>query len=185
MKRIFITAGHDPALDPGAVYNGVREADLTLELRDLIVKEIFAAEPGTVVNTDPQKATLTQVWNWLFGKISNNDIAVDIHFNAAGFPAFGSEVFYRVPAKLEELNFCTELLNAITKPSGFRSRGIKPETQTQHKKLWIFNHAVTRPMAALLEICFISNTEDLEKYNEAKHKIAKAIAAVLVKWAKA
>jgi N-acetylmuramoyl-L-alanine amidase len=40
-------------------------------------------------------------------------------------------------------------------------------------------------MAALLEICFISNTEDLAKYNEAKHKIAKAIAAVLVKWAKA
>lgn len=185
MKRIFVTAGHDPVLDPGACANGVREADLTVELRDLVVRELLAIGSGAVIYTEPPRTTLTQVWTWLFGKVTNNDIAIDIHFNAASFEAFGCEVFYRVPPVANELDFAERLMNAVADAALLKKRGIKPESQSQHKKLWIFNHAFIRPMAALIEVCFITNLQDLKVYQANKVAVAKAIAKVLVAQAKA
>ena len=95
MKRtVYLSAGHTNVvgLDRGAIGNGLIEGDLTVELRDLIATELCKLNINT--KTEPNRSALAETIA-LFKKLVNvRDIAIDIHFNAAGSPAAtGTEVF--------------------------------------------------------------------------------------------
>lgn len=172
-RKIFLSAGHG-GRDSGAVGNGYIERDLTIDLRNHIARELKAL--GVVPSMDDDRNALSQTLSWLRGKVSDKDILLDLHWNAASNPeAKGSEVIIPDVASPFEKELAKSLLNIFT-DLGFKDRGVKPEALTARKKLgWM------RPAAEniLIEVCFITNLTDMKLYEANKQNIAKRIASVL------
>jgi N-acetylmuramoyl-L-alanine amidase len=177
-RKIFLSAGHG-GVDSGAVGNGYIERDLTIDLRNHVVRELKAL--GIVPSIDDDKNALAQTLAWLRGKFGSKDILLDLHWNAAANPeAKGSEVIIPDISSQFEKDLAKALLNVFTEV-GFRDRGVKAEALTARKKLgWM------RPAAenVLIEVCFISNLTDMKLYEANKKNIAKKIANILNQYSK-
>ena len=174
---IFSSAGHGGS-DPGAIANGYREADLTIEFRDLLNKEL--TELGAKFISDKDGETLGAY----LGRIKTGDGSIihEVHFNAATPAATGIEVVIPDRHTREEFNCAFELAAAIQKHTGLKLRGDKgviTEGQTHRGKLGLM-----RPegINLLTEMCFISNANDLKQYFQAKEAIAKDFAIILKKY---
>ena len=75
---VFISAGHNPKgikIDPGAVGNGFKEADLTVEFRDLVVSELKKLNlPKVICDNESERLSnisielklVLEVWYWNF-----------------------------------------------------------------------------------------------------------------------
>ena len=171
-RKLIISAGHG-GTDSGAVGNGYIERDLTIELRDLIVSELSSL--GVKAETDPNQNALKETLAWLRGKFGSRDILFDIHWNAGPAAAKGSEVIVLEVSSDYEKKLAEALLKVLT-DIGFKSRGVKPESETARKTLgWMRTVAEN----VLIEICFISNATDMKLYQANKQTIAKRIANVL------
>jgi N-acetylmuramoyl-L-alanine amidase len=171
-RKIIVSAGHG-GTDSGAVGNGYIERDLTIELRNLVVAELFAL--GIKADVDPNQNALKETLSWLRGRFGSKDVLLDVHWNAGPAAAKGSEVIIPDVSSEYEKKLAEALLKVLA-DVGFRSRGVKPEALTARKKLgWM------RPVAenVLIEICFISNATDMKLYQANKHTIAKKLASVL------
>jgi N-acetylmuramoyl-L-alanine amidase len=177
-RKVFVIAGHGGS-DSGAVGNGYIERDLTIELRDLIIKEL--AGLGIVAITDSNTNALKETLAWLRGKFGSKDILFDIHWNAASNPeAKGTEVIVADDANQFEKSLAYALLKVFT-GLGFRDRGVKPESLTARKKLgWMRPHAEN----VLLEVCFITNLTDMKLYHANKQTIARRLAIELSEYSK-
>lgn len=174
---IFNSAGHYKQ-DPGAVANGYKEADLTIEFRDLLNKELKALGAKTI--SDKDEENLGEYLSRI--KTGDGSVVHEVHFNAATPSATGIEIVIPDRHTTDEFNCARELAAAINQFTGLKLRGDKgviTESATHRGKL-----AVMRPegLNVLTEMCFISNPNDLEKYFAAKHSIAKAFAVILKKY---
>jgi N-acetylmuramoyl-L-alanine amidase len=177
-RKIFLSAGHG-GTDSGAVGNGYVERELTIDLRNHVVRELKAL--GVTPFTDDNKNALSQTLAWLRGKFASKDILLDIHWNASSNPeAKGSEVIIPDVSSQFEKDLAKSLLKVFTEV-GFKDRGVKPEALTARKRLgWM------RPVAenVLIEVCFISNITDMKLYEANKNNIAKKIASTLNHYSK-
>lgn len=173
MKTVFVSAGHSDS-DPGAIGNGYKEATLAVKLRDRIAmslrnKGISTLQDGNYgVNESLSRAL--QI-------CAQADIAVEIHFNSAENPsATGVEAL--APSSLRK--FSQELCAAVSKNTGLKLRGSdggwKLPNSGQHSQLGFCNAG-----GVVLEICFISNSSDINTYVYNKEAVAEAIANVLAK----
>ena len=79
MKTFVITAGHSN-VDHGAVANGLKEAALAVELRDIVASKL--REKGYEVITDGLRGD-NKPLNDAIKLIPRGDVAVELHFNAA------------------------------------------------------------------------------------------------------
>lgn len=175
MKRtIILSAGHG-GNDPGAVSGKYIERDLALELRELIAARLVQA--GFKVLKDQNQNKLADTLKWLVGKYSERDILIDIHWNAGQPQANGTEVIIPQTPSVFEQTLATELVNAIHS-IGFKNRGVKKESQTARKTL-----AWMRPKAEniLIEVCFISNSGDMNLYINNKEELACLISETIIK----
>ena len=79
---VFISAGHTPfgiKVDPGAVGNGFREADLAVEFRDLVIKNCLSL--GLKVIQDKDDERLGDYLDRI--KTGSGSVVVEFHFDAA------------------------------------------------------------------------------------------------------
>lgn len=176
---IYLFAGHSsakgqPNYDPGAVSNGVTEADLTTELRNLI-SDILKVS-GSEIKVDDDRQSLIQVINSTHS--SEKDVVCDLHFNAATPSATGVEVLIPDRHTVQEYDIARDLADQISKAIGIRNRGVKTEAESHHGKLGIM-----RPQGIniLIEVCFITNLVDLNSYRTHKNVVADIIAKQLIK----
>lgn len=174
IKIVFPSAGHHDK-DPGAVYNGIKEADKTKELRNLISKHL-----GTHKHiTDYDCETNRQYQNRI--KPDNGSVIFDIHFNAStNALVSGTEMIVGNNASKHSIEMASELVSGTSKILGIPSRGVKTETQTARGKIGILN--LGAGIAVLAEVCFLSNTSDMIKYEANKEALAKFYASVLKKY---
>jgi N-acetylmuramoyl-L-alanine amidase len=168
----FILAGHcadkkSPDYDPGACANGVTEADLAKELRDLTVAHF----PKGEVKIDDDRDSLKVVIQKL--KSVDSDIICDIHFNAAAaVSATGVEVITPFRATDKELKLAKEISTKFAKIMAIKNRGVKDETQTARKRLGIMQ---PKGINILIEVCFITNPKDLAAYQTNKEALALSL----------
>lgn len=172
--NILLVAGHGNG-DPGAVGNGYKEADLTREVVSLVKPFLTNFEGVTVDVADTSK-------NWYdhICKKGNSfnfkkyDYVLEVHFNAGVSDATGNgkttgtEIFITTAEKgatVEE-----NILNNIVS-LGFKNRGVK-------RKNWaLINHIKKQGVsAALLEVCFIDDKDDMKLYSANVDEVAAAIA---------
>lgn len=181
-EDINLSAGHYNN-DPGAVNKfGVKEADLTKELRDLIYTELLKYENAESITTDHDWETNSQYQLRLRNK-KTDEIAVtfDIHFNAAGETATGTETIISKNASKTSIAFGTEIQAVAVKVLGLKDRGVLTEDKTPRGRLGILN---IKGIAALIEVCFITNENDLKRYHSVKKELACELARVIHKFNK-
>lgn len=157
MVRIFIDPGHEgvtEGLDPGAVGNGLKEADLTLDIakrmRDKLSTynnvQVKLSREGNKKLTLSQRAKMANDWG--------ADIFISIHINAGGGVGFESYI-YNGSVSSSTIAYQNIIHEEIVKATGWNDRGKKRE-----------NYAVlreTKMPAILTENGFIDNTTDANK----------------------
>lgn len=169
MKQILISAGHSDK-DPGAVGNGLREADVVTEFRDMVAH--YLAEAGVAFTRDGAKGenlSLSQA----IRMIPSRGIAVEFHLNAASSKdATGVETL----SSNQKKDFCRGLCELISLRLGIRNRGAKDEGSGQHSRL-----AFVQAGGVIVELFFLTNEQDLSKYKVRKHELALEVAKYLQK----
>lgn len=177
-KVIYIDPGHG-GLDPGALYGGVKEKDINLEISKQLEEQLI--KMGAIVyltrNSDydlsairtsnRKRSDLSRRVNMI--NKSNCDIFLSIHLNAEDTNTWrGAQVFYDDINK-ENKRIASIFQNQFKKYLGSR-RKIKKVTDLYLQK------RLKRP-GVLLEVGFLSNSNEryLLKTNAYQEKIVKTI----------
>lgn len=169
MKPIFISAGHSNQ-DPDAVANGTTEAAVVLEFRDLVADHLHALDvyfdcDGIKGQNLPLREAVK--------RIPSNGVAVEFHLNAASAnTATGVETL----SSDQNKDFCRGLCELISQRLGIRNRGAKDEGSGQHSRL-----AFVQAGGVIVELFFLTNEQDLRKYQVQKNELAREVAEYLKK----
>lgn len=169
--KILLIAGHGQG-DPGACGCGYKEADLTREA----VKNIntYLKDAAEVEIFDLSKDMFQYLKLGSKYPFNDFDYVLEVHFNALNGKVYGTEVL--VHQNEQGTSVETEIVNNIAS-LGFSNRGVKRRADLRVmnnvKKIYGVSHA-------LVEICFIDNKNDMEKYIANADKVAKAIAEGII-----
>lgn len=168
---IYVVAGHS-VMDAGAIgIGGNNESEMTRSLRNLIVGYMKRED----VSIDDDSLSTGDVVRWLRNRAKADTIVLDIHFNSfTTASANGTESFTTDSAK----SLGKQINDATVKALGTTNRGLKEVSQTARGKIGI----LTLPCkVVLLEVCFISNKSDYDKYIANADKLARELALILDK----
>ena len=172
--KFTITAGHSNT-DPGAVANGVKEADLAVWLRDTTVRKLRQLGHSIVTDGAPgQNEPLSKALTL----ITSADKAIEIHFNAATPTAKGVETI----ALPKDKALAQKLSQAIAEVLMTKVRGdagFIDQSKSARGKLGFVSRG-----GLIIEVCFITNTTETAFYNDRKWLVASAIAGTLDDWSK-
>lgn len=169
-RRVVIDAGHGGS-DPGTNGGGQIEKELTLtvsqQVRDLLEEKgyevIMARDDDTYVGLVDRAALTTQYDAPLF---------VSIHCNAAeNAPAASGIETYAAPDDAGDLELAGYLQKRLIAATSAKDRGVKTS------RLVVLTHNVVP--ASLVEIGFMTNTEECAKLGDASYQqtLAAAITA--------
>ena len=171
--KVFINPGHAPngQPDPGAVnqYSGLRECDVAKNVADLLEGYLTAA--GVEVAGTLQSDSLSEVCQ--SSNSSGADVFISIHCNAAANEqANGSETWYHAHSiNGRVLADCIQ--KQIISSLETTDRGTKGATPGVNG-LYVLNN--TDATAVLVELAFISNSDDAILLTENVDDFARAIA---------
>ena len=161
--RIFINPGHCVGVDSGAVGNGLVEAEVALNIGEMVGEYLEEAGYKTNVFQYDGLRTITGAANaW------GADLFVSIHCNAAATAAAnGAETFYwNGSAAGKKLANCIQ--NQLVHTLPLANRGIKTANFTVL--------AYTDMPAVLVETAFVSNAYDARILETCQEDFARAIA---------
>lgn len=174
---IFLSAGHHNS-DPGAVAHGVQENHVTMQLRDLVAHALLVLPPyGIKFVLDKDFETNQQYQARI--KTGNGSVVCDLHFNSGAESSTGTETFYADDAIPAEIEMAKEIAVMGAEVLGIRNRGAKPESQSNRGRLGILRES---GLAVLIEVCFLSNKPEMDKYYAIKQDYATRLAAILKKY---
>lgn len=162
------SAGHNP---DGKVASGaVGYIKESTEARYMVskVNEYLRKDGHTVYDCTCNNGTgQTDVLRKIVAKcnVHTVDLDISIHFNSYNGSAKGTEVLYVNSAVVPIASQIAKNIASL----GFSNRGVKKNTG-----LYFLNN--TKNKALLIEVCFVDNKEDAERYKANRDKIARAIA---------
>ena len=180
-KKIMLDPGHG-GFDPGAVANGLREADLTWQ---------FATKTGAILqrcgfqvmytreqNTTAKNNTTDELnYRCLLANENNVDLYVSFHTNAGGGTGFESYIYPGIGGRTLQLqqNIHTKVAPLFTN-NGMNDRGMKTGT---YKVL-----QGTNMPAIILFLGFIDNVKDASFINNAifQNQMAEQVARGVCQW---
>jgi len=190
MSRIvYISSGHSNLKngDKGSSGNGYIEGELTIELRSLIDDELCAL--GITTKLDKNSNALKETIQFFKNLVTPNCICLDLHWNSSSNPnSTGTEVFIPNSYTKLELEIAGKLTNCISNTLNIPLRGntantlgVKTEKLAARGQLgWMRLNGIN----LLIEVCFISNKLDMDKYQKNKKILAKKLAKILYEYAK-
>ena len=170
MPTILISAGHSET-DPGAVGNGYKEADLAVDLRDRVAAILRGTWGLNILEDgdDGDNEPLTKA----IALAKRSDVAVEFHWNAGVPAATGIEVL----AKPDKKKLSQALATAVHNATGLKLRGDsgwKSDKSGQHHRLGFCEAG-----GVIVEVCFLSNPNDLQSYLQNRDKVAENLAQAL------
>lgn len=172
--KISVNAGHSLAAPGASGY--LDEVNEARKVRDALKKEL-KARGHTVYDSTAADTTIDTVSEQVRKVNAKSlDLAVSVHLNAGG--GTGSECFYyRGDSKGKAL--AAKVSAACAKAQGIRDRGAKPDTASNVGGLGFICN--TKPLAVLLEVCFVDTKTDYNAYKKTgPSAIAYAVANALV-----
>lgn len=178
---IFNLAGHNPQgikKDPGAVANGLHEANITVEFRDLVSKNLTKMGASFIVDNDDER--LGEVLARI--KTGNGSVVLEFHCDAAASAsATGTTALIEAEADRLDRAFAKELVDVTSEVLGIKNRGVKSETESHRGSLGLMRE---EGIICLLELFFLTNKQDIKLYDANKEKLAMRIAGILIKYDK-
>lgn len=170
-KTICLSAGHG-AGDPGVVYQGLQEDDLTRRITKRAVEMI--RKHGVDCLEVPDNLTLVETIQWINNRTNQIDIAVEVHINSGVKEATGVEGWNYAGGPNESDLLSKFLADAVAAETGLKNRGVIDESQNRYKKLGFIHD--TNPIAALIEVAFIQGDYSYLSKDENITTIAKGVA---------
>jgi len=174
MKKILISAGHSNS-DPGACNGTITEAGLVLDLRDRVINTIVTKQGVTGLYRDGKQGD-NKTLKDAIAIAKSVDLAIEFHFNAGDVSANGTEVLAK-PAKKA---IAQDLASIIQTSLGTKLRGDKGwklDTSGQHPRLGFCEAG-----GLIVELAFISNQQDLDKYEKGKAKLVVNLAEYFINY---
>jgi N-acetylmuramoyl-L-alanine amidase len=168
MAIFVISSGHAKEV-PGAI-GIIKEVENARLVTEEVAKML--REMGNTVHTFHDNTSDTQAENLdaivAAHESYDRDYDVSVHFNSYDDPdAHGTEVLY-----LTQQELAGDISAAISKASGLYDRGAK------YRDNLAFLNNTSEP-AVLLEICFVTNQNDVDLYQDMFVAICFAVAEVL------
>lgn len=172
---ILLSAGHSNT-DPGAVANGVKESDIAVEARNIVLHKLEAAGIQVVSDgTGSDNQPLAQAVKLIAGKT----LAVEFHCNAAANSQAGGVECISLLNRKEESQ---EIAKAIAKVMGIKTRGdggwIDQSSSARGKLAFVSSGGI------IIELFFLSNPTELKTWQEKKWLVCQAIADTIIKLVK-
>ncbi len=181
MAKLFLIAGHN---GKGTGAKGlIDEGSETIRLRDDIQAELQKMNSSSIseIIIDNDSKTLSNVVKDINAQCTTNDLSLDIHFNAFNGSANGSEVIVANQCTAIEQEFAEGVLSAICSTIGIRNRGVKKESQSQHKTLAMCSGVKCNSI--LVEVCFCDSANDVACYENKYYELVTAIAQAITRTA--
>ncbi|ENW29308.1 N-acetylmuramoyl-L-alanine amidase [Acinetobacter lwoffii] len=168
-----ITAGHSNT-DPGAVNGKIKEADLVVNFRNAVTH--YLREAGLQIKTDGT-GTKNDPLSAAVKLIQGSSVAVEFHMNAAASKqANGIETI----ALSKDKKLAQDLSKAVADALGSRLRGDNgwiDQSKSARGRLAYVNAG-----GLIVELGFISNEDELARFNARYWLAAKAVAKVLIEY---
>ncbi|CAM2361112.1 N-acetylmuramoyl-L-alanine amidase [Listeria seeligeri] len=166
--KLAVFAGHG-GVDSGAVGNGYHEDDLALDIMKRTTKVLRNAG-HTVINNRTADVNRNISADAKLANREKVDAVIEFHFDAAGASAEGTTGFYcATSSSSKKLAQCVnDKLDDV-----FKDRNVKPDTSTRHGRLGILRE--TNAVATLQEVAFITNKNDVAKYNAKADEVARKV----------
>lgn len=166
---VVLDPGHG-GVDPGAVSNGIKEKDIVYNILYTYAKKYFNAKTSVVkaywTRVNDTKIELND--RAAFAESVGADCFISLHMNSASSTAKGTEVYYSVTNnKPADSGLTSEKLadyfqKSIVDKLSTYSRGVKTAQFVVIKKNTV--------PAILVELGFISNTDDREKFTDTTYQ---------------
>jgi N-acetylmuramoyl-L-alanine amidase len=168
-KKVFLGVGHG-GKDPGAVANGLEEADLNLSIAlacqaELVRHGVTVGMSRTKDESDDLKEEIKEC------NAFKPDLAVDIHNNAGG--GDGAEAFHHHGGGISKtlaVNILDEIVNI-----GQNSRGAKYRKNSSGKDYYGFIRQTDAP-AVIVECAFVDNAKDIKIIDTAAEQKSMGVA---------
>lgn len=170
--KFTVTAGHG-GTDPGAVAadGKTTEADLMTWLRDTVAFKLRSMHHE--VKTDGARWQNLPLVHALT-LVPGSDVAIELHMNAAtNRAATGVEVI-SLPAQKETARALASRISRTLEIPLRGAAGWIDQSESARGRL-----GFVRAGGLVVEVCFISNKGDLERYLDRKWLVASAIAETL------
>lgn len=170
---VAVTAGHSNT-DPGAVNGKIKEADLVVNFRNAVTHYLHEAglqvkTDGTGTKNDPLSAAVKL--------IKGSSIAVEFHMNAAASKQANGIETIALP---KDKKLAQDLSKAVADALGSRLRGDNgwiDQSKSARGRLAYVNAG-----GLIVELGFISNEDELARFNARYWLAAKAVANILIKY---
>ncbi|AUC06941.1 N-acetylmuramoyl-L-alanine amidase [Acinetobacter lwoffii] len=170
-----ITAGHSNT-DPGAVNGKTKEADLVVNFRNAVTH--YLREAGLQVKTDGT-GTKNDPLSAAVKLIQGSSVAVEFHMNAAASKQANGIETIALP---KDKKLAQDLSKAVADALGSRLRGDNgwiDQSKSARGSLGYINAG-----GLIVELGFISNEDELARFNARYWLAAKAVAKVLIEYEK-
>ncbi len=170
-----ITAGHSNT-DPGAVNGKVKEADLVVNFRNAVTH--YLREAGLQVKTDGT-GTKNDPLSAAVKLIQGSSVAVEFHMNAATSKQANGVETIALP---KDKKLAQDLSKAVADALGSRLRGDSgwiDQIKSARGRLAYVNAG-----GLIVELGFVSNEDELARFNARYWLAAKAVAKVLIDYEK-
>ena len=178
MAIVYLVAGHEVRNGKGTGVHGFIDEAVEAEKMRNVIDALLPTWQVKVVKDD-NSLTLRNVVNWLLRlRPTEKDIVVDIHFNAASASATGTEVWIPKKPTQRERDFAAALAAKMSEVLMIRNRGVKTSDVNRHGRLAMLDD-VTHPTNVLLEVCFATNSTDVNSYNANFQTLCRELAWVI------
>lgn len=174
-KKIYIDAGHG-GVQPGAVNGKRKESDDTLRLA-LKLQELLAEQDCEVRLSRTKDVDISISARCRDANKWGADYFISLHRNAASASATGNEIWIYSKANEYTEKKAKIILDAVCKVDGLKNRGVKRGAPSYT------DYGVNRDTnmhSALIELGFISNSNDNKVYDAKLDEIALSLAKTLL-----
>lgn len=159
MGRLLISAAHTLE-NPGAIYQDLREADLTRKLLQMTIPHL--EKLNVAFQPVPLDLPLLQRIDWINATgytEEQGDIFVELHINDGG--KRGIETWYSgSPSTDNNSQKLAEALGSfVSKSTGYTNQGAKSEYEHELTSLIVLNQ--TLPIGTAIEALYLDNEEDI------------------------
>ncbi|WP_104470351.1 N-acetylmuramoyl-L-alanine amidase [Acinetobacter indicus] len=168
---VTVTAGHSNN-DPGAVNGKIKESELVTNFRNAVA--FYLREAGLQVKTDGT-GTKNDPLSAAVKLIQGSSVAVEFHMNAAASKQANGIETIALP---KDKKLAQDLSKAVADALGSRLRGDNgwiDQSKSARGRLAYVNAG-----GLIVELGFISNEDELARFNARYWVAAKAVAKVLI-----